>query len=455
MLIALLSEHQEVFAVIDDDLGKFSALQHSIDSGMAKPVRQPVRRTPLGFWNEETHLKKMLEAGIVVPSSSEWASPIVLVRNKDGGVRWCVDYRQLNDLTIKDAYLLPKIEECLDVQSGYWLIEMNKKDRSKTSFVTKYGLYEYTRMPFGLCKAPSTFQRAMELVLRGLQWDTLLIYLDDIIIFGEDVEQCIERLSEVFQRLQGYGLKLKPSKCQLLNDEVLFPGHIVSGEGIKTNPALINDIRDWKTPTSVQELQSFLGLCNYYRKFVAKFAEITAPLTMLLKKGTHFSWEEEQKKAFKHRKRSLTTAPILVFQVTSGQFVLDTDASNQSIGAVLSQLQWGEEKVISFTSCLLTPAHQRYCVTRKELLAVVRFTRQFRHYLLGSNFILRTDHSSLTWLYRFKRPEGQLARWLEELSQYNFVIEHRAGTHHTNADALSRRALDEGHCDLSSRKRAG
>ncbi len=257
MLIALLSEHQEVFAATDDDLGKFSALQHSIDTGMAKPVRQPVRRTPLGFWNEEeTHLKKMLEAGIVVPSSSEWASPIVLVRKKDGGVRWCIDYHQLNDLTIKDAYPLPKIEECLDVlggaktfstldlQSGYWQIEMNKKDRSKTAFVTKYALYEYTRMPFGLCNAPSTFQRAMELVLRGLQWDTLLIYLDDIIIFGEDVEQCIERLAEVFQRLQDYGLKLKPSKCQLLKDEVLFLGHIVSGEGIKTNPALINDVRD-------------------------------------------------------------------------------------------------------------------------------------------------------------------------------------------------------------------
>lgn len=147
---------------------------------------------------------------------------------------------------------------------------------------------------------------------------------------------------------------------------------------------------------------------------------------MLLKKGTPFSWEEEAKKAFEHLKRSLTTAPILVFPITSGQFVLDTDASNQSSGAVLSQLQWGGRE-----------GYQRYCVTRKELLAVVRFTRQFCHYLLGSNFILRTDHSSLTWLYRFKRPEGQLARWLEELSQYNFVIEHRAGTHHANADALS------------------
>ncbi|KAI7809323.1 hypothetical protein IRJ41_005269 [Triplophysa rosa] len=289
--------------------------------------------------------------------------------------------------------------------------------------------------------------RAMELVLRGLQWDTLLIYLDDIIIFGEDVEQCIERLAEVFRRLQEYGLKLKPSKCQLLRDEVLFLGHVVSSEGIKTNPALINDVRDWNPPTSVQQLQSFLGLCNYYRRFVAKFAEIAAPLTILLKKGSHFTWEEEQKKAFERLKRSLTAAPILVFPITSGQFVLDTDASNQSIGAVLSQLQWGKEKVISFASCVLTPAHQRYCVTRKELLAVVRFTRQFRHYLLGSNFILRTDHSSLTWLYRFKRPEGQLARWLEELSQYNFVIEHRPGSHHGNADALSRKTLDEESCD--------
>ncbi|XP_057190663.1 uncharacterized protein LOC130554808 [Triplophysa rosa] len=460
MLLALLIEHQAVFAATEDDLGKFSSLKHSIDTGACKPVRQPVRRTPLGFWDEEeSHLKKMLDSGIVVPSNSEWASPIVLVRKKDGGVRWCVDYRQLNDLTIKDAYPLPKIEECLDVlggaktfstldlQSGYWQIEMKLDDRHKTAFATRYGLYEYTRMPFGLCNAPGTFQRAMELVLRGLQWDTLLIYLDDIIIFGEDVEQCIERLAEVFRRLQEYGLKLKPSKCQLLRDEVLFLGHVVSSEGIKTNPALINDVRDWNPPTSVQQLQSFLGLCNYYRRFVAKFAEIAAPLTILLKKGSHFTWEEEQKKAFERLKRSLTAAPILVFPITSGQFVLDTDASNQSIGAVLSQLQWGKEKVISFASCVLTPAHQRYCVTRKELLAVVRFTRQFRHYLLGSNFILRTDHSSLTWLYRFKRPEGQLARWLEELSQYNFVIEHRPGSHHGNADALSRKTLDEESCD--------
>ncbi|KAG1941073.1 interleukin-1 receptor accessory protein-like 1-A [Pimephales promelas] len=396
MLVALLSEYQTVFAATDDDHGKFSALQHSIDTGVSKPVRQPVRRTPLGFWNEEeTHLKKMLDSGIVVPSSSEWASPIVLVRKKDGGVRWCVDYRQLNDLTIKDAYPLPKIEECLDVlggaktfstldlQSGYWQIEMNRKDRSKTAFVARYGLYEYTRMPFGLCNAPSTFQRAMELVLRGLQWDTLLIYLYDIIIFGEDVEQCMERLAEVFQRLQEYGLKLKPSKCHLLRDEVLFLGHVVSGEGIKTNPALIDDVRNWKTPTSVQELQSFLGLCNYYMRFVAKFAEITTPLTMLLKKGSSFSWEEEQKKAFEHLKRSLTTAPILVFPITSGQFVLDTDASNQSIGAVLSQLQWGEEKVISFASCLLTPANQRYCVTRRETDSLpckgCRFCRKLHH----------------------------------------------------------------------------
>lgn len=191
--LQLLLTYQTLFAKSDSDLGYMSAIMHKIDTGTAKPVRQPVRRTPLGFQSEEEkHLQSMLKAGVITPSASEWAAPVVLVRKKDGGVRWCVDYRCLNSLTIKDAYPLPKIEECLDVlggatmfttldlQSGYWQIAVDDKDRQKTAFITKWGLYKYTRMPFGLCNAPSTFQRAMELVLRGLQWETLLIYLDKL-----------------------------------------------------------------------------------------------------------------------------------------------------------------------------------------------------------------------------------------------------------------------------------
>ncbi|XP_057691272.1 uncharacterized protein LOC130915330 [Corythoichthys intestinalis] len=457
----ILLTYQSIFAKNDSELGYLSAVTHKIDTGLARPVRQPVRRTPLGFQGEEEkHLKAMLEAGVITASASEWASPVVLVRKKDGGVRWCVDYRALNNLTVKDAYPLPQIEECLDVvggatmfstldlQSGYWQISVDSKDREKTAFITKWGLYEYTRMPFGLCNAPSTFQRAMEYVLRGLQWETLLIYLDDVIIIGNGVEQSLDRLEQVFQRFQSHGLKLKPSKCHLLQEEVLFLGHVVSGGGVRPNPALIKDVQQWNPPNNVKELQVFLGLCNYYRKFVPNFAELASPLHNLLKKETVFLWTDKHQFAFTLLKQRLTTAPVLGYPHPDGKFILDTDASSNSVGAVLSQIQSGKERVLTYASSHLSPAQQRYCVTRRELLAVVRFTRQFRHYLLGRKFLLRTDHGSLTWLFRFKCPEGQLARWLEELSQYDFHIEHRAGKRHANADAMSRLPREEvDNCD--------
>jgi len=276
----------------------------------------------------------------------------------------------------------------LDLQSGYWQIAVDCKDRDKTAFITRYGLYEYTRMPFGLCNAPGTFQRAMELVLRGLQWKTLIVYLDDIIILGRGVEENLQRLADVFERFHSYGLKLKPKKCQLLRDEVLFLGHVVSREWISPNPALVKDVQEWQPPKSTQQLQAFLGLCNYYRHFVPAFSELASPLNDLLKKGAEFQWGKPQQNAFLQLKERLTTAPVLAYPTPTGHYILDTDASNHSIGAVLSQFQWGEERVISYASSHLTPAQQRYCVTRRELLAIVRFTRQFRHLLLGRKFLL-------------------------------------------------------------------
>ncbi|XP_056157718.1 uncharacterized protein LOC130132152 [Lampris incognitus] len=424
---------------------------HRINTSEGQPVRQPARRTPLGFQQEkERHLKSMLEAGVITPSTSEWASPVVLVRKKDRGVRWCIDYRRLNDLTLKDAYPLPRIEECLDtlegatvfstldMQSGYWQIGVHPDDRGKTAFITRYGLFEYTRMPFGLCNAPGTFQRAMEVVLRGLQWRHLLVYLDDIIVLGRGVEEGLQSLGKVLERILAYGLKLKPSKCHLLRREVLFLGHVVSGDGVSPNPELVKSVNDWRTPRNLTELQAFLGLCNYYRRFVRGFAHLCSPLYELQKKGEEFKWGDTQQVAFEELKARLTTAPLLAYPTRDGLFLLDTDASNTCVGAVLSQMQAGEEKVIAYASAHLQSTQQRYCVTRRELLAVVRFTRQFRHYLLGRSFIIRTDHNSLIWLFRFKSPEGQLARWIEELSQYDFKIEHRPGVKHSNADALSR-----------------
>ncbi|KAL6486140.1 hypothetical protein MHYP_G00055320 [Metynnis hypsauchen] len=286
----------------------------------------------------------------------------------------------------------------------------------------------------------------MEVVLRGLQWQNLLIYLDDVIVLGKDIDDSLKNLEVVFECISQYGLKLKPTKCHLLKEEVLFLGHIISGEGIRPNPKLIQDITDWDRPKTLSELQAFLGLCNYYRRFVKSFSQICSPLHELQKKGVEFHWGEAQEAAFSTLKNRLTTAPILVYPTSQGTFILDTDASNCSIGAVLSQLQDGEEKVIAYASSHLQNTQRRYCITRRELLAVVKFTRQFRHYLLGRRFLIRTDHSSLSWLFRFKHPEGQLARWLEQLGQYDLQIEHRPGVRYGNADALSRKVADA-QCD--------
>ena len=286
-LLQVLVKHQGAFAKDKNDLGTCSVVKHYIDTCGSAPICQPPRRVPRQFEaEEEKYLQEQLQTGVIVPSSSAWASPVVLVRKKsdntvrwcidyrrlnevtvkdaypipridmksDNTVRWCIDYRRLNEVTVKDAYPIPRIDmsiDCLgsaqffstlDLQAGYWQLMLEETSRPKTAFITKYGLYEYTKLPFGLYNAPSTFQRCMELIFRGLQWSELLIYLDDIIIFSKDIEEHLVRLDEVLGRLEKAGLKLKPSKCDLLKSEVLFLGHVVSKEGIQPNPKLIEDI---------------------------------------------------------------------------------------------------------------------------------------------------------------------------------------------------------------------
>ena len=460
VLARIFQDHENAFAKNKTDLGNCSIIQHKIDTGQAAPIRQPMRRTPKGFeLEEEQYLQDQLEAGVVVPSNSAWSSPICLVRKKDGTVRWCVDYRKLNQVTVKDAYPIPRIDLCLDclasakifstldLQSGYWQLKVAEQDREKTAFITKYGLFEYTKLPFGLCGAPGTFERGMEMVLRGLQWKTLLIYLDDIIIFSSNLQEHFKRLEEVLSRLSKANLKLKPSKCHLLQKEVLFLGHIVGQNGIRPNPELIKSVREWNTPKSTKQVQQFLGLANYYRRFIKNFSEIASPLSQLTKKDVKFSWSKECQKSMETLKKALCAAPILAYPVPDGRYILDCDASNSGIGAVLSQVQEGQERVISYGSKKLDKAQRNYCVTRRELLSLVTFIIQYRHYLLGKQFTLRTDHSSLRWLFNFKEPEGQLARWLEVLAQYNFEIVHRDGKKHGNCDALSRQYCDEESCD--------
>jgi hypothetical protein len=275
--------------------------------------------------------------------------------------------------------------------------------------------------------------------MEGLNPLTCLVYLDDIIVHSRDVAGHIVKLRSMFQRLRAAGLKLKPSKCHLIKEEVAFLGHVVSAEGIATDPAKIQSVRDWPTPRNVRDVRTFVGLASYYRRFVAGFAQVCAPLHALTGKNARFHWDDECDVAFDVLKSALTSAPILAMPTEDDSFILDTDASDTSIGAVLSQLQGDQERVICYASRLLSPAERNYCCTRRELLAVVYFVRQFKEYLLGQKFLIRTDHSALTWLRKTPEPIGQQARWCEILEEFDFEIHHRPGRNHGNADALSRR----------------
>jgi hypothetical protein len=280
----------------------------------------------------------------------------------------------------------------------------------------------------------------MDLVLIGLQWSSCLVYLDDVIILGHNFDSHLLNLEEVFKRIQHAGLKIKLSKCKFMKHSVTYLGHVVSRSGIATDPDKVNKVVSWPVPTSCKELQAFLGLASYYRRFIKDFSSICRPLHHLTEKNVPFKWTPQCQSAFESIRSKLVSSPILVFPDMSKPFILDTDASDFGIGGVLSQIQDnGQEKVVAYASKALTKAEKQYSVTRRELLAVVTFTAHFRQYLLGNSFTIRTDHGSLAWLRNFKQPTGQLARWLEKLEEYSFTVEHRPGRKHNNADSLSRR----------------
>jgi hypothetical protein len=323
----------------------------------------------------------------------------------------------------------------LDLVSGYWQVEVHPQDKAKTAFTTPEGLFEFNVMPFGLCNGPATFQRLMDAVLAGLQWTTCVVYIDD----GKSFTDHLYNISCVLAHLRQANLKLQPTKCVFARKRIPFLGFIISSEGIATDPSKIEKVATWPTPTCRRDVQQFLGFANYYRRFIRNFSDVAKPLHRLTEKVNTFAWSESCQLAFDELRRRLTSAPILAFPDYSKPFLLDTDASDMGIGAVLSQVHSdGLEHVIAYGSRCLSKPERRYCTTRKELLAVVFFTKHFRAYLLGWSFKLRTEHGSLQWLFNFKEPEGQLARWMEQLQEFTFTTIHRQGRKHTNADALSR-----------------
>lgn len=450
----LLEEFKDIFSESKSDLGRTNLTQHGIITGGATPIKQSPRRVPFAMREElEKQVDEMLSQDIIETSKSPWSSPVVLVRKKDGSFRFCVDYRRLNTVTCKDAHPLPRVDDCLDAlsgakvfstldcASGYWQVELKPEDREKTAFSTGENLYQFKVMPFGLTNAPATFQRLMDLVLAGLHWKCCLVYLDDIIVFTKTVEGHIERLREVFQCIRNAGLKLNSSKCQLFRQSVTFLGHQVSGDGIGPDPSNIDKVTSFPVPRDITQLQSFLGLANYYRRFIKDFANIAEPLHRLMHKDVKFIWTPACDTAFTTLRDRLTAYPILSYPDFRKPFRVQTDASNWAVGAVLSQDHNGLEKVIAYASSTLSKSERNWSAYDKEFYAVVWAIRHFRPYLGGSSFTVMTDHKPLVNIRSIKPghdPTGRRERWSIEISAYDFTVQYRKGVSNGNADALSR-----------------
>ena len=351
----------------------------------------------------------MLTSGIIRPSKSPWASPIVMIKKKDGSLRFCVDFRQLNAATVKDAHPLPRIDDLLDalhgdhwfstldLKSGYWQIPIMERDKEKTAFRTSSGQqYEFNQVPFGLCNAPTTFSRLMNRVLSGLHWETCLFYLDDIIVFSSTWEEHLARLRQVFERLRHADLKLGAEKCTFTAKEVSYLGHRVTEEGFLPDSALLAPIREISPPKTATEVRSFLGLVGYYRLYVKNFAATAGPLHALTRKDAVFHWSADCQEAFDRLKTLLTTSPITAFPDFSQPFRLYKDASTAGIGAILAQVHEGKKRIIccaphSHSTRLRRPTPPQNWNVSESFGAVAKF----RQYLMAMPFEVYTDHYAL------------------------------------------------------------
>lgn len=468
-LCALLAKHIDVFTDDDDDLGSTDKAKHEIKLVDDVPVTQPYRRIPPNQYKEvQEHISKLLKKGIIQESESSYASPVVVVRKSDGSIRLCVDYRKLKLKTKKDAFPLPRIDESfdalrgaryfssIDLASGYHQVAVDESDRHKTAFTTPFGLFEYLRMPMGVCNGPATFQRLMQATMNDLIFEIMLVYLDDILVYSPSFESHLERLDIVLKRLKHAGLKLKLGKCHFLQKEVRFLGHQISADGIATDPSKVAAVKEWPVPSTVKELQSFLGLCSYYRRYVEGFSKIAAPLhdavnqclnacsSVKVSKRLSALWDAGCQKAFDMLKEKLITAPVLGFADFTRPFILETDASGQGLGAILYQQQDDRKRVIAYASRRLRNAERNdknYSSMKLELLALKwAIVEKFRGYLLGSKFTVITDNNPLCHLKSAKLGAIE-QRWVAQLAAFDFDVQYRPGRCNPAADALSRHPL--------------
>ncbi|OWZ11919.1 Retrovirus-related Pol Polyprotein from transposon 412 [Phytophthora megakarya] len=391
----------------------------------------------------EAALGQYLDLGVIKPSVSPWVSSVLMIRKPDGGVRFCIDYRKRNAVTIKDSKA--KLFSTMGIASGYWNVPMDPDSIEKTAFTSKFGLYEWLVIPSGLCNAVPAFERLMENVLVDLKWRTCLVYLDDCAVFSDDFPTHLVRVRQVLERFRATGFKLKMKKCHWGRNQVAFLGHIVTPSGILPNPEKVKAVMNVARPHDLHMVRALLGLTSYFRRYIPGFATIAAPLERLKEKGTVFRWNEDCEVPFYQLQRSLVRPPILAYPEFSTRFKLYVDSSHLVVGACLMQEVDGRDRAVAFANKMLVGSQKDWIdktngTTEIECWGVVWATRKFRSYPDHNEFDLFTDRQALTWIFsqNTRTTNAKLARWAMELSQLRFKIHHRSGTLMGHADGISR-----------------
>ena len=449
----VLSKFQDIFPEnLPLGLPAERATDHAIDiiPGARPPGHRIYRMSPA----EDAELKKQLDAylaaGQIEPAQSPFGAGVLFARKKDATLRLCIDYRSLNNITVKDKYPLPRIDEILDnmagcryfskmdLHQGYHQIRIKPQDIPKTAFQTKYGSFQFRVMPFGLTNAPATFQRMMNQIMQKHR-EFADVYLDDIIIHSRSLEEHAAHIAAVLETLREEKLFAKLRKCEFARNSIEFCGHIVSEKGISTMPTKLKSIEDWPVPKNPSDIKSFLGLCGFYQKFIRRYADITVPLTELLKKSVKWKWGQEQQQSFEELKSALLKSAELAYPNWSEPFVVHLDASKFAIGATLSQKDTEENlRLLACTSRKMNPAEQNYPTHEREMLALVDSLKRWKHYLQGSKVEAFTDNSALRFWKTIADPSPRQVRWLAYISTYNIDLKHIPGVTNTAADALSR-----------------
>ncbi|GJS65083.1 putative reverse transcriptase domain-containing protein [Tanacetum coccineum] len=415
--------------------------------GAAPVARAPYRLAPSEMKELSEQLQELSDKGFIRPSSSPWGAPVLFVKKKDGSFRMCIDYRELNKLTVKNRYPLPRIDDLfdqlqgssiyskIDLRSGYHQLRVREQDVPKTAFRTRYGHYEFQVMPFGLTNAPAVFMDLMNRVCKPYLDKFVIVFIDDILIYSKNEREHEEHLKTILELLKEEKLYAKFSKCEFWIPKVQFLGHVIDSRGIHVDPAKIESIKDWASPKTPTEIRQFLGLAGYYRRFIEGFSKIAKSMTKLTQKGIKFDWGEKEENAFQLIKQKLCSAPILALPEGSEDFVVYCDASHKGLGAVLMQ----REKVIAYASRQLKVHEKNYTTHDLELGSVVFALKIWRHYLYGTRCTVFTDHKSLQHILDQKELNMRQRRWLELLSDYDCDIRYHPGKANVVADALSRK----------------